>query len=326
MSIKNLLALPFLMSITACVSNTNNDTSSPLSSPLSGAAPNSIRLSAGQTQVVNTNEEALAIDINNSAVGARIEIAGGAFEGIVATVQEPVAGFKTLSIAGGEGFDAGDYELISSDNWNIFFKGEVNKGDAAPSFRSDFSDGGLVRTFYEETEVGTTTVKNFYSFIELGNQSLEAQAKATEIGSQDAVTLSVDRDFDREFSPPPAVGTFVYTGPTDVFIARTPDDEPFRAEGIMFVDFERGTGSFRADRFINSTGPLVLDMLVPNLTVDVVNGTFSGTGDADLRGDIIGISTEGAFTPDADGVAGYIVPNEDSDLEGGIFVLVENPS
>ena len=328
MRIKLLAALPALAFLAACVGSSNNNVGGSTPAPVvvpTGAAAGSVTLAAGQTAQVST-EDALAVDFNSSAVGAVVELTDGELEGIKFTIQESVGGLKTVVVEGGEGGDAGDYELIAAENLNLFLKAAVNTLDAEEENVVQISENGDVGyTEYNERSRGTSSRQTYYSIIYTDeNTYLEAQADTAEVGSEETVALSIIRNFDDTFATP--TGDFTYVGPTDVFIRRADDSDsdPYRTTtSQMSVNFGDNTGSYRASGFesVDPDLPERVISLQSDFAVDPTIGTLSGSsGTASVDGDNQTFAIEGAFSPNADAVAGIIVP-QPGDLEAGIFVM-----
>ena len=331
MQFKLLAALPALAVLTACGGSSNNNAGGTTPAPVvipTGAAAGSVVLAAGQTAQVST-EEALAVDLNSSAVGAVVEFASGELEGIELTVQESVGGLKTFVVTGGEGGDAGDYEVLTSEDVNLLLKAALNLVDEDEDFQLQISENGDVGyTEYNEKSRGTTTRATYYSIIYTDDDTyLEAYGESAEVGNAEAMSLGINRNYNDAFAAP--TGEFTYEGPTDVFIRRADDSDsdPYRTTtSQMSVDFGDNTGSYSATGFesVDPELPGRVISLQSDFAVDPTIGTLSGSsGTASVDGDNQTFAIEGAFSPNANAVAGIIVPQA-GDLEAGIFVM-ESP-
>ena len=331
MQFKLLAAIPALMILTACVgtvsiveNNAGATTRATVVIP-TGAAAGSVTLAAGETAQVST-EDALAVDLNSSAVGAVVELTDGLLEGIKFTVKESVGGLKTVVVEGGEGGDDGDYELITAENLNLFLKNALNTLDAEEENVVQISENADVGyTEYNERSRGTSSRQTYYSIIFTDEDTyLEAQAEVAEVGSEETVALQIIRNYDDTFAAP--TGVFTYVGPTDVFIRRADDSDtdPYRTTtSQMSVDFGENTGSYSASGF-ESVDPDLPERVISvqsDFAVNSTTGTLSGSsGTASVDGDNQTFSIEGAFSPNADAVAGIIAPQA-GDLEAGIFIM-----
>ena len=328
MQTKFLAVLPALAILTACVGSSNNNAGGTTPATVvipTGAAAGSVILAAGQTAEVST-EDALALDFNSSAVGAVVELTDGLLEGIKFTVQESVGGLKTVVVEGGEGGDDGDHELIAAENLNLFLKVALNTLDAEEENVVQISENGDVGyTEYNERSRGTSSRQTYYSTIYTDEDTyLEAKAGSAEVGSEETVALQIIRNFDDTFAAP--TGDFTYVGPTDVFIRRADDSDtdPYRTTtSQMSVDFGDNTGSYSASGF-ESVDPDLPERVISvqsDFAVNSTTGTLSGSsGTASVDGDNQTFAIEGAFSPNADAVAGIIAPQA-GDLEGGIFIM-----
>ena len=318
-----VLTAPCLVMLAAC-GGSSNSTPASISIP-TGAEAASVTLVAGQTAQVST-EDALAVDLNSSDVGAVVQFTDGDLDGIELTIQESVAGLKTVVVTGAQGGDDGDYELIATENLNLFLKAALNTINKENDFNIQISkDGDVGYTGYNERSQGTTTRSMYYSTIIIDyNTSLEASAESTEIGINETLALSINRNYNNAFVSP--TGEFTYVGPTDVFIRRADDSDtdPYRTNNSeMSVDFSDNTGSYSASSF-ESVDPDLPGRVVSLSSVFAVNsttGTLSGSsGTASVDGTNQTFAIKGAFSPNADAVAGFIAP-EAGDLEGGIFIM-----
>ena len=321
---KLILAAPCLALLAACGGSNNAGPTAPVVIP-TGAAANSVTLAAGETAQVST-EDALAVDLNSSAVGAVVAITDGLLEGVELTIQESVGGLTTAVVTGGEGNDDGDYELIVAENLNLFLKAALNTADVNEDTEFQISqDGDVGYTEYNERSRGTTTRSTYYSIIYTDDDtSLEAQADSAEVGGEETIALQINRNYDDAFAAP--TGVFTYDGPTDVFIRRADDSDtdPYRTTtSQMSVDFGDNTGSYSASGF-ESVDPSLPERVISvqsDFAVNSTTGTLSGSsGTASVDGDNQTFAIEGAFSPNADAVAGIIVPDA-GDLEGGIFIM-----
>ena len=328
MQFKLLAALPALAVLTACGGSSNNNAGGTITDIIAGTPAGSVVLAAGQTVQVST-EDALAVDLNSSAVGAVVEFTSGDLDGIVLTVQEQVGGLTTIVVTGGEGGDAGDYEVVASQDLNLLLEAALNLVDEDEDFQLQISENGDVGyTEYNEKSRGTTTRATYYSIIYTDDDTyLEAYGESAEVGNAEAVSLGINRNYNDAFAAP--TGEFTYEGPTDVFIRRADDSDsdPYRTTtSQMSVDFGDNTGSYSATGFesVDPELPGRVISLQSDFAVDPTIGTLSGSsGTASVDGDNQTFAIEGAFSPNANAVAGIIVPQA-GDLEAGIFVM-ESP-
>jgi hypothetical protein len=328
MQIKLLAGLPALALLAACGGSSNNNVGGSTAAPVvipTGAAAGSVTLAAGQTAGVST-EDVLAVDFNSSAVGAVVELTDGELEGIKLIVQESVGGLKTVVLEGTEGGDAGDYDLVVAENLNLYVKASLNilGVEEERQFRIS-EDGDVGYTEYNERSRGTTTRSTYYSIIYTDDDtSLEASAESAEMGNDETIALGVIRNNDDAFEAP--TGEFSYVGPTDVFIRRADDSDtdPYRTTNSqMSVDFGDNTGSYSASGFegVDPDLPERVISVQSDFAVNSTTGTLSGSdGTASVDGTNQNFAIEGAFSPNADAVAGIIVPQA-GDLEAGIFIM-----
>lgn len=322
-----------IAALSACVGVEDvnvNAPNSPLvdapNSPLSGSAPGSVQLSASQTVVANNSEELRAINWDNSEVGARIEVDGGILEGVNVTILKRAGDFTTLRFqnVGDSEIDNGDY---SSNNWSLSLELSVEEGTSGASnsnsveyVNQQMYGEDVWLSVKKDWEIGSGSISRFTTTQDSEGEPFGVSIDRLELADENGLTFTTIGNPDSEFIAPTPQGGMFYYGPTDLFVASS--RLPQRGMGSINVDFQTGV----ADLFAEGLDGAVDFTIRSDLTVDVANGTLSGTGNALLNGDLIGITTQGSFSPSADAVAGFIVPNEAGELEGGIFVYTEDPS
>ena len=330
---KLILAAPCLALLAACGGSGTSVSTPPPVTITENAAAGSVTLEAGQTAIAPTLAEALAVDLENSAPGSIISVEGGVLAGAQLKVQEQIAGNSTVLLTGTEGGDDGDYELIASENLNAFITAALltAETDWSPDdvISSSEYNGQNIYTASTEKEVGTTRRFQFFSTIFTDDDtSLTASADDVEIAGENVLSAQIQRNSDSAFSSP--LGSYSYNGTTDLFIDNNGDSSLYRAiNADITVNFDDGQGTYNADSFqaFDPSAPSRAVDIESSFTVDLANGTLSGSsGTAEIDGQSVTISTEGAFDSNASAVAGFILPNNrDSDLDGGIFVMTKQP-
>lgn len=326
MNKKLVLAAPCLAMLAACG---GSGTNTPAEAPnLTSASAGSVVLSADTPAEASSVDELLSVNFNESPVGSSVEITDGILEGIAITVEEPIGGLQTVSITGVEGGDLGDFELTAAEDLDLFLKAAMNTIDVEADDNGTISDNeNGVYTGYNERTLGTTTRFLYYSTVGTDGENVEASVEDNTIGNNNTLSFSVIRDSDSAFTLP--TGEFTYQGPTDVFIRRSDntDTNPYRSvTSTLTVDFTDQTGNYTANDFVSVDpgAPAREISIESDFNVDPNVGTLSySNGNASVDGDGDTVAIEGVFSPDGNAVAGFIVPQDDSDLEGGIFTMTK---
>jgi len=293
---------------------------------LDNAAPGSVALSAGQTIQATSLDAIKAVDLEASAVGAKISVTEGVLEGIEFELAEPVAGNPALKI-GGQGSDTGEQglEFYVLTDPNIWLRGNLNLLAVDEKNENSYSvesNGTTIYVYNYKKSLGTSVLEGEELEISSGNSTVYGDVTYVRVGDQTSLGFGYNLKSD-ELYEIPSQTTLDYSGRTFIY---TMDATYVDDTSSLNLDFDALTGSFSANNFEAKDGAPDLEILIENaISLDKSNGVLRSTSGSISAGNTQSpINLMGVLTSDSKAAAGALIvgnPEDVSGFVGGSFAV-----
>jgi hypothetical protein len=330
MFLKNLVALPALVVITACGggNSTVSTPEIPSEIDLTGGAGSAI-LTTGVTAVAENATQVLAVDFDGSATGSTVTIEEFVdLSDVSIEIKEKVAGQSTVLVSGQT--DEGETlsQIISSENLQLLLEAQNNLKDVdsvdEEPIVNDVNGLNIV-VIVQDTDLDTTSMQEGYIAIETGNETILGSFTTITVGADSTTSFGSGRLGDIDFTAPTA-GNFTYVGQTEVF---TENDFYSSNASTMTVNFADLTGNYRADTFVDGDDDAVILSVESDILLNNIDGTISGSGGSVTFGTETGeMVVQGVMSGDNLAVAGAFVTDDATAVGGvlgGVFAGAKNP-
>ena len=318
MFLRNLVALPALLVITACGGDSSKI-------DLTGAA-SSVVLSAGQSVVAENESQVLAVNFTDSAIGSIVTIAEFAdLTDVSIEIKDKVAGQSTILVTGSSSANTIS-SLMSSEDTQLILAAQFDiagvVGVASSDTPATISVHGLnIDVRIIDTIAGTTEVSQGNIQITTGGETVMGSFGAYTVGTEEAFALGYTQ-VDGDFTLQQTIGDYAYNGLTAVF---TGDETYQSTSSVMNVNFADLTGVYSAATFLNEIGEAVDLYVQSDIILNNTDGTISGSnGFVSLEGVTGGMEIQGVMSGDNNAVAGAFVANDPTaagGFVGGAFAL-----
>ena len=322
MFLRNFVALPALLVITACGGDSSKI-------DLTGAA-SSVVLSAGQSVVAENESQLLAVNFTDSAIGSIVTIAEFAdLTDVSIEIKDKVAGQSTILVTGSNlvpGSSSANTisALMSSEDTQLMLAAQFDIAgvDGVPEALTTISVHGLdIDISIIDTTAGTTEVSQGNIGITTGGETVFGSFGAYKVGTEEAFALGYTQ-VDGDFTLQQTTGNYQYDGYTAVFT----EAETYQStSSVMTVNFADLTGSYSADTFTNDADEAVTIYVQSDIILNNTDGTISGSnGAVAFDGVPRAMEIQGVMSGDNNAVAGAFVANDPTaagGFVGGAFAL-----
>ena len=320
MFLRNFIALPALLVITACGGDSSKI-------DLTGAA-SSVVLSAGQSVVAENESQLLAVNFTDSATGSIVTIAEFAdLTDVSIEIKDKVAGQSTILVTGSSSANTIS-SLMSSEDTQLILAAQFDIAgiDGVSEEPTTISVHGLdIDVRIIDTIAGTTEVSQGNIQITTGGETVMGTFGAYTVGTDEAFALGYTQ-VNGDFTLQQPTGPYQYDGFTAVFT----EAETYQStRSVMTVNFADLTGSYSADNFVNENGVAVTIYVQSDIILNNTDGTISGSNGSVAFGseqnEFIGyMELQGVMSRDFNAVAGAFVADEPTaagGFVGGAFAL-----